>query len=49
MYMSADGTCFNADLNGAGNILRKYHKGKIDINLSNLRSPEVLNAVSIYR
>lgn len=27
MYRSANGFCFNADLNGAGNILRKYYKG----------------------
>lgn len=49
MYRSKDGLCFNADLNGAGNILRKYYKGQIDINLDSLISPEVLRAANIYK
>lgn len=49
IYKSSNGFCFNADLNGAGNILRKYYSGKININLANLNSPEMLNAKNIYK
>lgn len=49
IYRSSDGTCFNADLNSAGNILRKHYKGCIDINLLSLKSPETLKAASIYK
>lgn len=49
MYESSKGFCFNADLNGAGNILRKHYSGKININLANLKSPEILNTKNIYK
>lgn len=49
MYKSSSGFCFNADLNGAGNILRKHYSGKININLANLKSPEILNTKNIYK
>lgn len=49
MYRSSNGFCFNADLNGAGNILRKYLNKNIIFNLKNLKSPEILNAKSIYK
>lgn len=49
MYRSSNGFCFNADLNGAGNILRKYLNKNIIFNLKNLKSPEVLNAKEIYK
>lgn len=49
MYRSSNGFCLNADLNGAGNILRKYLNKNITFNLINLKSPEVLNAKSIYK
>lgn len=49
MYKSSNGFCFNADLNGAGNILRKYLNKNITFNLENLKSPEILNAKSIYK
>lgn len=49
MYRSSNGFCFNADLNGAGNILRKQYSGKINVNLANLRSPEILKVTDIYK
>ena len=49
MYRSSNGFCFNADLNGAGNILRKYLNKNITFNLENLKSPEMLNAKNIYK
>lgn len=49
MYKSSNGFCFNADLNGAGNILRKHLKENIIFNLENLKSPEILNVKSIYK
>lgn len=48
MYKSSTGFTFNADLNGAGNILRKHVKENIVFNLSNLHSPEVLDVNKIY-
>ena len=48
MYKSSTGFTFNADLNGAGNILRKYTNENIVFNLSNLHSPEVLDVKKIY-
>ncbi len=48
MYKSSTGFTFNADLNGAGNILRKHVKENIVFNLSNLHSPEVVDAKKIY-
>ena len=48
MYKSSIGFTFNADLNGAGNILRKYKNENIVFNLSNLHSPEVLDVNKIY-
>lgn len=49
MYKSSNGFCFNADLNGAGNILRKYLNKNIIFDLENLKSPEVLNTKCIYK
>lgn len=49
MYKASNGFCFNADLNGAGNILRKYLNKNIIFNLKNLKSPEVLNVKDIYK
>lgn len=48
MYKSSTGFTFNADLNGAGNILRKYTNENIVFNMSNLSSPEVLDTNKIY-
>lgn len=48
LYKSSTGFTFNADLNGAGNILRKYKSENIVFNLSNLHSPEVLDVKKIY-
>ena len=48
MYKTSKGFTFNADLNGAGNILRKYTSENIVFNLSNLHSPEVLDTNKIY-
>lgn len=48
MYKSSTGFTFNADLNGAGNILRKYTNENIVFNMSNLSSPEVLDTKKIY-
>ena len=48
MYKSSGGFVFNADLNGAGNILRKYTKKKTVFNMSNLASPEILDTKKIY-
>ena len=48
MYKSSSGFVFNADLNGAGNILRKYTKKSPVFNLSNLASPEILDTKKIY-
>lgn len=48
MYKSSGGFVFNADLNGAGNILRKYTKKSPVFNLSNLASPEILDTKKIY-
>lgn len=49
MYKASNGFCFNADLNGAGNILRKYLNKNIIFNLKNLKSPEILNVKNIYK
>ena len=49
MYKSSNGFCFNADLNGAGNILRKYLNKNIIFNLKTLKSPEILKAKDIYK
>ena len=48
MYKSSSGFVFNADLNGAGNILRKYKSENIVFNMSNLSSPEILDVNKIY-
>ena len=48
MYKSSTGFTFNADLNGAGNILRKYTNENIVFNMSNLSSPEILDTKKIY-
>ena len=48
MYKSSTGFTFNADLNGAGNILRKYKNENIVFNMSNLSSPEILDTKKIY-
>lgn len=48
MYKSSGGFVFNADLNGAGNILRKYTKKSPVFNLSNLAFPEILDTKKIY-
>ena len=48
MYKSSTGFVFNADLNGAGNILRKHTSENIIFNLSNLSSPEILDTKKIY-
>ena len=49
MYRSSNGFCFNSDLNGAGNMLRKHSNKNITFNLENLKSPEILNAIDIYK
>ena len=49
MYRSSNGFCFNADLNGAGNILRKHSNKNITFDLENLKFPEILNAIDIYK
>lgn len=49
MYKTSNDFCFNADLNGAGNILRKCSNKNINFNLANLKSPEILNVKNIYK
>ena len=49
MYRSSSGFCFNADLNGEGNILRTCLNKNITFDLENLKSPEILNAIDIYK
>ena len=42
MYCSSDGTCINADINGAANILRKSGYDTSAVELTNLLNPEIV-------
>ena len=42
LYRSSDGTCINADINGAANILRKAGYDTSAVELKNLLNPEVI-------
>ena len=49
MYRSSSGFCFNADLNGEGNILRTCLNKNIVFDMGNLRYSEILNAANFYK
>ena len=42
LYRSSDGTCINADINGAANILRKAGYDTSAVELTNLLNPEIV-------
>ena len=42
MYQSSDGTCINADINGAANILRKAGYDTSKVELTNLLNPKII-------
>ena len=49
MYQSSNGTCINADINGAANILRKAGCDTSSVMLTNLLNPEVFAFADLNR